>query len=183
MQTEMHVFVEPMRMLLSQWLRRCAVSMELSRASANRDPILRGVLFGCLLGTVGPAFYLKESSMSTSSGHTSAIRASKVVGTKVEDTSGQKIGKVEDVILDKQANAILFAVVSFGGFLGMGEKYHPLPWASLDYDESRNSYIVNFTKEQLQAAPVGSVEELTRNDGMDFRDRTYAYYKADRYWE
>jgi sporulation protein YlmC with PRC-barrel domain len=121
--------------------------------------------------------------MTSSSGHTSAIRVSKVLGTNVQDPSGRKIGEVEDVILDKESNRIMFAVLSFGGFLGMGEKYHPLPWASLDYDEGQRSYVVDFTKEQLQAAPVGSVEELTANDGLNFRDRTYAYYKADPYWE
>jgi sporulation protein YlmC with PRC-barrel domain len=121
--------------------------------------------------------------MPTSSGHTSAIRAKKVLGTNIEDRSGKKIGEVEDLVLDKQSNAIMFAVVSFGGFLGVGEKYHPLPWSSLDYDESRNSYVVDFSKEQLQAAPAGSVEELTRNDGLNFRDRTYAYYQVERYWE
>jgi sporulation protein YlmC with PRC-barrel domain len=121
--------------------------------------------------------------MTTSSGHTSAIRVSKVLGTNVRDPAGQKIGEVEDVILDKESNHIMFAVLSFGGFLGMAEKYHPLPWTSLDYDERQNAYVVNFTKEQLKAAPVGSVEELTQNDGLNYRDRTYAYYKADRYWE
>jgi sporulation protein YlmC with PRC-barrel domain len=121
--------------------------------------------------------------MTTSTGHTSAIRASKVLGTKVQDLSGKKIGEVEDVILDKQSNNIMFAVVSFGGFLGIGEKYHPLPWSSLDYDETRSSYVVSFTEDQLRAAPVGSVEELTQNDGLNYRDRTYAYYQAERYWE
>lgn len=121
--------------------------------------------------------------MTTSNGHTSAIRATKVVGTKVQDTSGRKIGQVEDIILDKQSNRIMFAVLSFGGFLGMAEKYHPLPWASLTYDENQNAYVVNYSKDQLQAAPAGSVDELTQNDGLNFRDRTYAYYKADRYWE
>jgi sporulation protein YlmC with PRC-barrel domain len=120
--------------------------------------------------------------MTTSSGHTSAIRVSKVLGTNVQDPSGHKIGEVKDMVVDKDSNNIMFAVLSFGGLLGMGEKYHPIPWASLDYDESRNAYVVNYSKEQLQAAPVGSVEELTRNDGLDFRDRTYAYYEADRYW-
>ena len=120
--------------------------------------------------------------MTTSSGHTSAIRVSKVIGTNVQDPSGKKIGEVKDVIVDKQSNNIMFAVLSFGGLLGIGEKYHPIPWASLDYDESRNAYVVDYSKEQLQAAPNGSVEELTRNDGLNFRDRTYAYYEADRYW-
>jgi len=121
--------------------------------------------------------------MPTATGHTSAIRAKNVLGTSVRDPSGSKIGEVEDVILDKQSNSILFAVVSFGGFLGMGEKYHPIPWAALDYDEREGAYVVSYTKDQLQAAPVGSIDELTRDDGLQFRNRTYDYYKVPRYWE
>jgi sporulation protein YlmC with PRC-barrel domain len=121
--------------------------------------------------------------MATTSGHTSAIRAKKVLGTKVTDAAGKKIGEVEDVVLDKQSNSILFAVIGFGGFLGIAEKYHPVPWAALDYDESEGAYVVDYTKEQLQAAPVGSIDELTRDDGLQFRDRVYEYYKAPRYWE
>ena len=59
--------------------------------------------------------------MPTVSGHTSAIRAKQVLGTKVTDPSGKKIGSIEDVILDKGSNSILFAVVGFGGFLGVSE--------------------------------------------------------------
>jgi sporulation protein YlmC with PRC-barrel domain len=121
--------------------------------------------------------------MPTATGHTNAIRAKKVLGTNVCDTTGNKIGHIEDVILDKGTNSILFAVVSFGGFLGMGEKYHPIPWAALDYEPAEASYVVNYTKEQLEAAPAGSIEDLTRDDGLAFRDRTYDYYKAPRYWE
>lgn len=121
--------------------------------------------------------------MPTVSGHTAAIRAKKVLGTKVTDTAGNKIGQIEDVILDKNSNSILFAVVGFGGFLGMAEKYHPIPWAALDYDPAEGAYVVGYTKEQLQAAPSGSIEELTRDDGMALRDRTYDYYKSPRYWE
>lgn len=103
--------------------------------------------------------------MTTASGHTSAIRAKKVIGTSVKDPSGQKIGEVEDIVLDKQSNNIMYAVVGFGGFLGMGEKYHPMPWASLDYDEGSDGYVVNLTKEQLKAAPADSIEALTCDDG------------------
>src|ERR1700746_768253 len=103
----------------------------------------------------------RSSIMTTSSGHTSAIRVSKVLGTKVQSPTGQKIGKVEDVILDKESNHIMFSVLSLGGFIGVGEKYHPVPWSALDYDENQNAYVVNYPKEQLEGAPVGSVEELT----------------------
>ncbi len=121
--------------------------------------------------------------MATVSGHTSAIRAKKVIGTNVKDTSGTKIGQIEDVILDKQSNSILFAVVGFGGFLGMAEKYHPIPWSALDYQEGENAYVVSYTKDQLKSAPAGSIDELTRGDGLDIRAKTYDYYHAPRYWE
>jgi sporulation protein YlmC with PRC-barrel domain len=121
--------------------------------------------------------------MTTTSGHTSAIRAKKVMGTNVNDPRGKKIGTIEDVVLDKQSNNVMFAVVGFGGFLGMAEKYHPIPWESLDYDEGEGAYVVNFTREQLEAAPAGSIEELTGNDGSIFRDRTFDYYKTPRYWD
>ena len=121
--------------------------------------------------------------MATASGHTSAIRAKKVIGTNVKDTSGTKIGQIEDVILDKQSNSILFAVVGFGGFLGMAEKYHPIPWSALDYQEGENAYVVTYTKDQLKSAPAGSIDELTRGDGLDIRAKTYDYYHAPRYWE
>ena len=119
--------------------------------------------------------------MTTASGHTSAIRAKKVIGTAVKDGSGRKIGVIEDVVLDKESNNIMFAVVGFGGFLGMNEKYHPLPWETLDYDETEGAYLVSYSKAQLEAAPAGSIEELTQNDGQ-FRERTFDYYKAPRYW-
>jgi sporulation protein YlmC with PRC-barrel domain len=134
--------------------------------------------------SLSPKSNIEEiASMTTATGHTSAIRAKKVIGTNVKDTSGQKIGEIEDVVLDKKSNSILFAVVGFGGFLGMAEKYHPIPWSSLDYNEGESSYVVNYTKDQLKAAPAGSIEELTKNDGMQFRDRAYDYYKAPRYWD
>ena len=121
--------------------------------------------------------------MSTVSGHTSAIRAKKVLGTAVQDTSGRKIGEIEDIVLDKQSNNIMFAIVAFGGFLGMGDKYHPLPWSMLDYEPDQNAYVVNVTREQLEAAPADSVAALTRDDGHAFRESAYSYYNEPRYWQ
>ncbi len=120
--------------------------------------------------------------MPTASGHTTAIRASRVIGTDVKDVNGETIGKVEDLILDKTENAIMFAVVGFGGVLGIGEKFHPIPWSALDYEEEDAAYVVPFTKEQLKAAPADTIGELTRNDGMQMRDRAYDYYKVEHYW-
>ena len=120
--------------------------------------------------------------MTTVSGHTSSIRAQRVLGTEVRNVNGDLIGEVEDIVLDKLSNNIMFAVVSFGGFLGIGEKYHPIPWSALDYDEQQGCYVVNFTKEQLQNAPADSLDALTANDSTQFRSQVYDHYKVPYYW-
>lgn len=120
--------------------------------------------------------------MPTTTGHTTAIRAKKVIGTSIKDTTGEKIGVVEDLVLDKQSNTILFAVVGFGGVLKMGEKFHPLPWAVLNYDEEEDAYVVPCTKDELKAAPADTIDELTKNDGLAYRDQSFAFYKVDQYW-
>lgn len=120
--------------------------------------------------------------MPTPSGHTRAIPASKVQGTSVYDTTGKKIGVVEDIILDKMSNNIMFAVVGFGGFLGIGEKYHSVPWSLLDFDPEKGGYLVSLTKDQLQKAKAYAIEEFTSNDGK-IRDEAYSYYKVQPYWQ
>jgi sporulation protein YlmC with PRC-barrel domain len=124
----------------------------------------------------------EEHIMTTQTGHTQAIAASRVIGTSVYNSSGESIGEIEDVILDKLSNGVMFAVIGFGGFLGVGEKYHAVPWASLDYDADRSGYVVPFSKEQLQAAPAHSINELTAGDGQALRDESYSYYGVQPYW-
>jgi sporulation protein YlmC with PRC-barrel domain len=120
--------------------------------------------------------------MTTPTGHTSAIRAKKVIGTTVKDSTGERIGEIEDVVLDKLSNNIMFGVLGSGGVLGIGEKYFPVPWSALNYNESEHAYIVNLTRDQLKSAPADSIEELTRGDGSAYRDRAYAFYKTPKDW-
>ncbi|MBS3647118.1 PRC-barrel domain-containing protein [Pseudaminobacter sp. 19-2017] len=121
--------------------------------------------------------------MTTASGHTDAIPASRVIGTAVYNTSGERIGTVEDVMLEKTSNSIMFAVVGFGGFLGIGEKYHAVPWAVLDYETERGGYVVPFTREQLEKAPASSIDALTGQDGAKARQAAFAYYEVEPYWQ
>ncbi|GAA4114392.1 PRC-barrel domain-containing protein [Aminobacter aganoensis] len=120
--------------------------------------------------------------MTTVTGHTEAIPASRVIGTKVYNTAGESIGSIEDVMLDKTSNGIMFAVIGFGGFLGIGERYHAIPWSTLDYDKSRGGYVVPFSTEQLKAAPSYSVNELTEDDGQSVRDASFQHYRVEPYW-
>ncbi|NOT39986.1 MAG: PRC-barrel domain-containing protein [Alphaproteobacteria bacterium] len=119
--------------------------------------------------------------MPTETGHTRAIRASRVTGTSVYNKEGSSIGTVEDIILDKTSNKIMFAVLGFGGFLGLGEKYHPVPWSLLNYDEDKGGYVVPMTKDILKSAPTYDISDLTKHDG-EIRDKSYSYYKVDQDW-
>jgi sporulation protein YlmC with PRC-barrel domain len=121
--------------------------------------------------------------MTTYTGHTDAIQASRVIGTEVYNAAGDHIGTIEDVMLDKTSNGIMFAVIGFGGFLGIGEKYHAIPWSVLDYEKSRGGYVVPFTKEQLKGAPAHSINELTGADGEAARNASFAYWNVDPYWK
>jgi len=91
--------------------------------------------------------------MPTPSGHTTAILASKVRGTPVYTTNGERIGTVEDVVLDKMSNNIMFAVLGSGGVLGVGEKFRPIPWSLLDYDPNKGGYVVPVAKDVLKNLP------------------------------
>ncbi len=103
--------------------------------------------------------------MPTPSGHTTAISASKVTGTHVYNTKGDHIGHVEDVVLDKMSNNVMFVILGFGGFLGIGEKFHAMPWSMLDYEKERGGYVVNLDKQTLQEAPVYDIDDLIAKDG------------------
>lgn len=122
--------------------------------------------------------------MTTATGHTSAILASKVKGTAVYNTSGDKIGHVEDVVLDKQTDHIMFAALGFGGVLGVGEKYYPVPWSMLDYSKDKGGYVVPLSRTVIDNAPTYRLEDLTRNDGEfdTIRDKSYDYYHVKRDW-
>ena len=123
--------------------------------------------------------------MTTSSGHTTAILASKVKGTAVYNNEGDRIGTVEDVVLDKLSNQIMFAALGFGGVLGIGEKYYPVPWSLLDYNEDKGGYIVPLNKERIENAPAYDLKDLTKHDGSlgSIREKTYSYYKVNRDWQ
>lgn len=83
-----------------------------------------------------------------------SIEASRVSGTAVYDTEGKHLGQIHDIVLGKRDGQVRYAVLSFGGFLGLGESYHPLPWSILKYDERQGGYVIGVTIDQLEGAPA-----------------------------
>jgi hypothetical protein len=83
----------------------------------------------------------------------SLIGSDKVEGTAVYGVDQKKIGSLERVMIDKISGKVAYAVLSFGGFMGIGEDYYPVPWSTLKYDTNLGGYLVNLTKDQLDKAP------------------------------
>jgi|GEM_PF-142515 len=92
------------------------------------------------------------------------ISAEKVIGTSVYNAEGERLGTIHSVMLHKISGRVAYAVMSFGGFLGLGERYHPLPWDVLTYDEEKGGYNIDKTEDQLRGAPHFSREELDHLD-------------------
>jgi hypothetical protein len=87
------------------------------------------------------------------------ISSDKVEGTSVYNRAGESLGSVYTVMIDKYSGQVAYAVMSFGGFLGIGERYHPLPWKALTYDTRLGGYVVDVSREQLERAPSYTRDE------------------------
>lgn len=110
----------------------------------------------------------------------SLIASDKVDGTAVYGVNGERIGSIKRIILEKRGGRVAYAVLSFGGFLGIGDDYYPLPWEKLTYDESLDGYRIDLTKEQIEGAP-----RLADDDGNWYRDNgrnVYDFYGVPPYW-
>jgi sporulation protein YlmC with PRC-barrel domain len=109
------------------------------------------------------------------------IAAGKVDGMSVYNFAGDKLGTVQDIMIDKISGRAIYAVVSFGGFPGVGEKHHPLPWATLKYDTQKGGYMINISRKQLLDAPnhdINSQFEWTPEYGR----KVDSYYMTPSYW-
>ena len=109
------------------------------------------------------------------------IAAEKVNGTNVYNPAGDKLGSVEDIMIDKVSGKAIYAVMSFGGFLGIGDKHHPLPWSSLKYDKQKEGYVVNLDKRTLEGAPsYDSDDDFSWTP--DYGRKVDKYYGVPTYW-
>ncbi len=81
------------------------------------------------------------------------ISSDKVEGTSVYNPNGDKLGSIDDLMIDKRSGMVRYAALEFGGFLGMGTDRYPLPWSMLTYDTNLDGYVVPIAKAQLDNAP------------------------------
>ena len=110
------------------------------------------------------------------------IASNKVEGTAVYNRQNEHLGTVHNFMIDKSTGHVAYAVMSFGGFLGMGESYHPLPWRALNYDTRRGGFVVDIDSTKLKKAP-----SYTAGNVPNWSDRTYGnridqFYGMTPYW-
>ena len=119
----------------------------------------------------------ETGSGTVATGETDRLIASnKVEGTAVYNRQGERLGSVYNFMVDKRSGQVEYAVMSFGGFLGIGDSYHPLPWKSLTYDTSQGGYVVDLDKDRLQKAPSYSSSEAPDWSDPGYGRRIDDYY-------
>ena len=106
------------------------------------------------------------------------ISSERVEGTTVYNPAGDKLGTIDDLMIDKRSGQVRYAVLEFGGFLGMGTDRYPLPWNVLKYDTSLDGYVVPLDKAMLEKAPRYSRDERPDYD-EDYGRSVYNYYGVD----
>jgi sporulation protein YlmC with PRC-barrel domain len=107
------------------------------------------------------------------------ISAHRVEGTPVFNTRGDRIGRIEDLMIEKVSGNVTSAIMSFGKVLGLGGDHYPLPWSILTFDTDRKGYVID--EDKLREAPSVGSDERQESD-LPWRDDVYRYWAAMPYW-
>ena len=110
------------------------------------------------------------------------IAADKVKGTEVYNADDENLGEIYDLMIDKRSGHVAYAIMSFGGFLGIGDRYHPLPWSILTYDLERAGYVVNLSREVLEKAPAYAAGVAPAWGNREYETGIHDYYGVSPYW-
>lgn len=110
-------------------------------------------------------------------------RASAIIGTHVQNSKGDYLGRITDLMVDPHDGRIAFAVLSHGGILGIPTRFVAVPFSALTPSSEKHVYLLDVTKEKMAAAP-----SFTRGNWPDVTDRkwgmeAYVYYGQTPYWE
>ncbi len=110
------------------------------------------------------------------------IAADRIAGTAVYDTAANHIGEVHDLMIDKASGQVAYAILSFGGFLGLGERYYPVPWNLLTYDVKLAGYVVPIDRSKLDAAPNYDSRGQQDLEDEASAQRIHDFYGIQPYW-
>ncbi len=117
--------------------------------------------------------------MNTAHPNHSFISSEDVEGTGVYDQNRNHIGEVDHMMIDKISGRVVYAVISFGGFLGLGHSHYPLPWAKLSYDTKLGGFLTDVNEKQLRDSPAFSDDSW---QSRDWEKNVHNHYNVPTYW-
>ena len=109
--------------------------------------------------------------------------ASTLIGDDVINRQGEKLGTIEEIMLDVPTGRIAYAVLSAGGFLGIGDKLFAIPWRSLTLDPENKCFVVDVAKERLEQAPGFDKDRWPSMADESWARELHTYYRVRPYWE
>jgi len=124
-----------------------------------------------------------DSIESSDGGSATIVEAATLRGQSVVNTSGEDLGKIEAVMLDVSEGRIAYAVLSSGGFIGIGNKLLAIPWSALTVDEARTRLVLDASKEQLESAPAFERNRWPSMEDRNWANEIHTYYEASPYWD
>lgn len=113
----------------------------------------------------------------------SPVKASTIIGTKVVNPKAESLGDIKELVIDPSTGRVAYVVVSFGGFLSMGEKLFAIPFSSFEYNLANNEYVLHVPKERLETAPGFDPEHWPSMSDEKWNRDVYKYYGRSPYWE
>lgn len=111
------------------------------------------------------------------------VSAGTLMGNRVRNAAGQNLGKIEEIMIDVNAGRIAYAVLSFGGFLGIGDKLFAVPWDSLALDASAQEFILDVDKEVLENAPGFDKDNWPDMADASWHTQVHGHYGKTPYWQ
>lgn len=111
------------------------------------------------------------------------LGATTLAGDAVRNAAGENLGKIDEIMLDIPSGRIAYAVLSFGGFLRMGNKLFAVPWNALRVDEDEKCFILNVDKQVLESAPGFDKDNWPDMDDTAWGSRVFQHYGLTPYWE
>ena len=111
------------------------------------------------------------------------IRSNTFIGANVENPQGQNLGEIKDIVIDRASGRMAYAVVSFGGFLGMGEKLFAVPWGAFSQPKAdKDTFVLDVDKERLKNAPGFDAHNWPQMASREWVTSLYSYYNVPPYW-
>jgi sporulation protein YlmC with PRC-barrel domain len=114
--------------------------------------------------------------------HPSILSATTMIGDQVKNAQGEDLGQIEEIMIDTQQGQVAYAVLSFGGFLGLGDKLFAIPWQALSLDAKNHQFILDVPKERLENAPGFDKDNWPQHADWQWLSDVYAYYGYEPYW-